>query len=58
MDMSIAALSVSMHEAKLEQDFNVGVMKMAMNTEMAAMADMMEGLTEDPNLGQNVDIIA
>lgn len=57
MDMSIAALSVSMNEAKVQQDFNVGVMKMAMDTEMAAMNEMMEGLV-DPNLGQNIDIMA
>lgn len=58
MDMSIAAMSVSMNEAKVEQDFNVGVMKMAMNTEMAAIGEIMEDLTADPNLGQNVDIMA
>ena len=58
MDMSIAALSVSMNEAKLEQDFNVGVMKMAMNTEMSAMEEIMKDLTMNPNLGQNVDIMA
>lgn len=57
MDMSIAAMSVSMNEARVAQDFSVGVMKMAMDTEMAAMNEMMEGLV-DPNLGQNVDIMA
>ncbi len=57
MDMSIAAMSVSMNEAKVQQDFSVGVMKMAMDTEMAAMNEMMEGLV-DPNLGQNIDIMA
>ncbi len=57
MDMSIAAMSVSMNEAKVQQDFSVGVMKMAMDTEMAAMNEIMEGLV-DPNLGQNIDIMA
>lgn len=57
MDMAIAAASVYMNEAKTAQDFSVGVLKMAMDTEMAAMNEMMEGLV-DPNLGQNIDIMA
>lgn len=57
MDMSIAAMAVSMNDAKVQQDFSVGVMKMAMDTEMAAMNEIMEGLV-DPNLGQNIDIMA
>ncbi|MBO6179122.1 MAG: YjfB family protein [Selenomonadaceae bacterium] len=56
-DMAIAALSVSMNEARTAQNFSVGVLKMAMETEEAAMSEMMEGLT-DPNLGVNVDIMA
>lgn len=57
MDMAIAAASVYMNEAKTAQEFSTGVLKMAMDTEMAAMNEMMEGLV-DPNLGQNIDIMA
>ncbi|MBR3622619.1 MAG: YjfB family protein [Selenomonadaceae bacterium] len=56
-DMTIAALSVSMNEARTAQNFSVGVLKMAMETEEAAMNEMMEGLA-DPNLGVNVDVMA
>ncbi|MBO6305109.1 MAG: YjfB family protein [Selenomonadaceae bacterium] len=57
MDMAIAAASVYMNEAKTAQEFSTGVLKMAMDTEMAAMNEMIEGLA-DPNLGQNIDIMA
>ncbi|MBR3458779.1 MAG: YjfB family protein [Selenomonadaceae bacterium] len=57
-DMTIAALSVDMHQAKAQQDFGIGVMKMAMDTEAAAVDELMEEMAGslDPALGTNVDI--
>ena len=59
MDMSIAALSVDMHLAQTQQDFGVAVMKMAMETTTEQAEEVLQELGSlDPNLGNNVDIIA
>ncbi len=59
MDMSIAALSVDMHLAQTQQDFGVAVMKMAMETTTEQAEEVLQELDSlDPNLGNNVDIIA
>ena len=59
MDMSIAALSVDMHLAQTQQNFGVAVMKMAMDDSAEQMEEVLQEIGNlDPNLGQNIDIIA
>ena len=54
MDMSIAAMSVDMSQARFSQQFGISVMKMAMDTTEEAMGEMLESL--DPAVGNNIDI--
>ena len=60
MDMSIAALSVNMHQAQTSQDMGVAVLKMAMDNTSSTTTELLDDVTEslDTNLGQNLDIIA
>ena len=59
MDMNIAALSVDMHLAQAQQDFGVAVMKMAMNDTTEQAEEILQEMGNlDPNLGNNIDIIA
>ena len=58
MDMSIAAMSVSMHQNQAMQDMGMAVLKMAMDTTEAATEEMLTELSVDPNLGTMVDIQA
>ena len=60
MDMSIAAMSVGMHQAKAGQDMGVAVLKMAMETAEAGPEELLEQMEAslDPNLGALVDIQA
>ncbi|MBO6204669.1 MAG: YjfB family protein [Selenomonas sp.] len=52
--MSIAAMSVSMHQGQAMQDMGVAILKMAMDTTETAT----EEISVDPNLGALVDIQA
>ena len=58
MDMSIAAMSVNMHQGQATQDMGMAVLKMAMDTTEVATEEMLEELAVDPNLGTMVDIQA
>lgn len=60
MDMSIAALSVSMNQAQTAQDMGVAVLKMAMDSTTSTTTELLDEVAEslDTNLGQNLDIIA
>jgi hypothetical protein len=59
MDMNIAALSLDMHLAQTQQDLGVSVMKMAMETSTEQVEEILEEIGSlDPNLGNNIDIIA
>ena len=58
MDMSIAAMSVNMHQGEAMQDMGMAVLKMAMDTTEVAAEEMLEELAVDPNLGTMVDIQA
>ena len=60
MDMSIAAMSVGMHQAQAGQDMGVAVLKMAMETAEAGPEELLEQMKAslDPNLGALVDIQA
>ncbi len=59
-DMSIAAMSVGMHQAQAQQQLDVSVLKMAMDTAQVGMEEMLEELpvSLDPNLGSMVDVLA
>jgi len=58
MDMSIAAMSVNMHQNQTAQDMGVAVLKMAMDDTTEVTADLLDNIAVDPNLGNNVDIQA
>lgn len=61
MDMSIAALSVGMHQSQVAQDMGVAVLKMAMDTAESGTTELLDEMAEsrlDPNLGQSIDIMA
>lgn len=58
MDMSIAAMSVGMHQSQTAQDVGVAVLKMAMDDTTSVTADLLDELSVDPNLGNNIDIQA
>ena len=58
--MSIALMSVGMHQQQAMQDMGVSVLKMAMETSSESVEDLLGQMTEslDPNLGANIDILA
>ena len=57
--MSIAAMSVDMHLLQAQQNFGVAVMKMAMETTTEQAEEVLQELSSsEPNLGNNIDIIA
>ena len=60
MDMSIAALSVGMHQSQTAQDVGVAVLKMAMDTAGSGTTELLDEMAEslDPTLGQSIDIMA
>ena len=61
MDMSIAAMSVGMHQMQAMQQMDVSVLKMAMDTAETGTEELLEDLTAmslDPSLGSTVDIMA
>ena len=57
--MSIALMSVGMHQQQAMQDMGVSVLKMAMETSSESVEDLLGQMTEslDPNLGANIDIM-
>ena len=56
MDMSIAALSVDLHQAKLWQDIGIAVLDKAIDADSEMVEEALEMVSLDPNLGQNIDI--
>ena len=57
--MSIAALAVDMKSAQVQQNFDVSVMKMAMDTNQELVAEELQQLESlEPYLGQSLDILA
>ena len=59
MDMNIAALAVDMKNAQVQQNFDVAVMKMAMDTNTELVTEELQQLESlEPYLGQNLDILA
>ncbi len=59
MDMSIAALSVDMHQAQTMQALGLKTMEAALEMSAEGMEDLLEATGSlDPNLGQLVDVSA
>lgn len=56
MDMSIAALSVDLHQANLWQDIGIAVLDKAIEADSEMVEETLEMASLDPNLGQNIDI--
>ena len=56
--MDIAALSMVMSQANVQQYAGIAVMKMAMDTgkeNASQMTDMIKNIAVDTNVGQNLD---
>jgi len=59
MNMNIAALAVDMKNAQVQQNFDVAVMKMAMDTNQELVTEELQQLESlEPYLGQSLDILA
>ncbi|MBR1396696.1 MAG: YjfB family protein [Selenomonadaceae bacterium] len=56
MDMSIAAMSVGMHQAELWQNIGIEVLKKAMDADTEMIEEALDIGSLDPALGNNVDI--
>ena len=56
MDMSIAALSVDLHQANLWQDIGIAVLDKAIDADAEMVEEALEMTSLDPNVGQNIDI--
>lgn len=63
--MDIGALSIGLSQMKLSQEVGVSVLKMAMDTPEAGVADLLQvletntkimGQSINPNIGGNIDI--
>lgn len=57
--MDIAVLSMVMSQSRVQESAGISVMKMAMNTEeetASQMMEMMKDISQDPNIGQNLDV--
>lgn len=55
MDMSIAALSVTQHQANAWQEIGIKMLDKAMDTDVQMIEETLE-MAVDPNLGHNIDI--
>lgn len=59
MDMAIAAMSVDMNAAKVQQELGVSILKMAMSADNQAVEEALEVVESlDPALGNNLDVTA
>ncbi|MBR1729426.1 MAG: YjfB family protein [Selenomonadaceae bacterium] len=56
MDMSIAAMSVGMHQAELWQDIGIAMLDKAMEADTEMIEEALDMGNLDPNLGHNIDI--
>lgn len=58
--MSIAAMSVGLHQQQLDMQVGTSVLKMAMDTTESAMTDMLEAIDVSAmtGVGGNLDILA
>ena len=56
MEMSIAAMSVDMHQMQAMRDVSLAAMKMAMQADTDMIEEAIELGSLDPALGNNIDI--
>ena len=57
MDMAIAALSVDMNAAKVQQELGISVLKMAIEADTSAVEEALQVVESlDPALGNNLDV--
>ncbi|AND85327.1 putative motility protein [Clostridium tyrobutyricum] len=59
--MDIASLSIAMNQSKVQQSAGIALMKMAMNNtseNAGQIMEILEGVSYDTNLGNNLDIRA
>ena len=56
MDMSIAAMSVDIHQAKVWQDIGIAMLDKAIEADTDMIEEAIEIGNLDPNLGHNIDI--
>lgn len=56
LTMSIAAMSMSMKTAQLQQSVDVSLLKKAMNTEQELAAQTLESLKSLPEPGRHLDV--
>ena len=58
--MSIAALSVDMHQAENMQNLGIAVLKKAMDASTEGVDELLDVVSGslDPNLGGNIDVLA
>ncbi|HHY64533.1 MAG TPA: putative motility protein [Clostridiaceae bacterium] len=56
--MDIAAMSISLHQARLSREAGIAVLKKAMTSTETMAQDLLKMLEQSvtPHLGQNVDI--
>lgn len=59
LTMSIAAMSVDMNSTRAVQDMSMAIMKMAMNSETAAVENMLESIDVSAitGVGGNIDMV-
>lgn len=58
MEMSIAALSVDMHQMQTMRDVSIAAAKLAMEADETMIEEAIQLGSLDPALGNNVDIYA
>lgn len=59
--MDIAAMSIGMHQAALQNSVSISLMKMSMDNQVQSasqMTDMMSDMAVDTSKGTNIDIKA
>lgn len=59
--MDIAAMSIGMHQASLQNSVSISLMKMSMDNQVQSasqMANMMNNMAVDTSKGTNIDVKA
>lgn len=54
--MDIANMSIGLHQAQLQQDVGFAVTEKAMDSAEQTSAELLK-MMDDPNLGQNIDVL-
>lgn len=54
--MDVANMSIGLHQTQLQQDVSLSVAKKAMDSAEQTSAELLK-MMDDPNLGQNIDVL-